>query len=94
MESRQHAFGNTSDVIDLGAGHFMRPIHQLERRAEPIGTPIRPSADSPVTGFMLWHECPDESWRCVYQSDAQAPAFECPICGDKGSIINGEWVKT
>ena len=87
MENR-HAFGNASDVIDLGLGHFIRPIHELVRNREPVGTPLKARADSPVTGFMLWHECPDASWRPI-----SALPFECPTCGDRGTILGGEWTK-
>lgn len=91
-----HAFGRAAGVIDLGSGHFLRPIHELLRRDEPVGTPIRPRPESPVTGFMLWHDCatePDSSWRPVFVTDSPANVIVCGICGDRGSVVNWEWVK-
>jgi hypothetical protein len=98
----EHAFGSVRlrgprlDIVDLGSGHFLRPIHELVRRDEPIGTPINARPDSPVVGFVVWHDCAteaDSSWRSVYLSDNPALVLECGICGDHGSIAGAEWVK-
>jgi hypothetical protein len=92
-ERHRHAFGRDADSIDVGSGHFIRPIHELVRYDEPIGMPVLPRPDTPVIGLMWWHACPaqEPSWLTVY-----APAgeiLECPFCGDRGRIRGGRWVK-
>jgi hypothetical protein len=80
------------DVIDLGSRHFMRAHHELIRTREPEGTPVLAGPDTPVIALMFWHDCTESSsWQMVFPADSDV--VECPICGDRGRIRNGRWVK-
>lgn len=83
------------DVIDLGSRHFLRPLHQLDRRPEdgPPPNPVRAHGGSPVIGLLLWHDCrgQESSWHIVLPG---SEIIECPIagCGDRGRIRDGKWM--
>lgn len=74
-------FGDPKGTIELGAGYFLRPIHELRRTDEPIGSPVRPKGNSPVVGFAWWHDCAasEPSWRAVMLPCDGVLA--CPLCG-------------
>lgn len=84
------------DVVAVGARHFLRPLHQLERRDVdgPPPNPVLAHGGSPVVGLLLWHDCraQESSWHIIRPA-AEADVIECPIagCGDRGRIRNAQW---
>jgi hypothetical protein len=92
MDSR-HSLGKMDDVSDVGNGHFVRPIYDLQPSSDQGGnTPVSPGADTAIIGSMWWHDCGGGGGHWLIANNA-SPILECPVCGDRGSVVDGRWTK-